>query len=913
MKKTGIILLFLFISAAAFSQKYNVRGVVKDAQTGETLVGANVLLKKGVGTVTDLNGSFKLTVDQGTHNITISYVGYITQKHEITVNKDRYLEFELENQTINEVKVVADYARNRETPVAFTNVTPKKLNEELGGRDLPMILNSTPGVYATQQGGGDGDARITIRGFNQRNVAVMIDGIPVNDMENGWVYWSNWFGLDVVTRTMQVQRGLGASKLAIPSVGGTINILTKGIQDERELRIKQMVDNNMKLRTTLGFTSGQLKNGWGVTLAGSFKTGQAWVDKAETRGWFYYGKIDKRWGDHITSLTGYGAPQTHDQRGYPRAIATYDLDFAEEAGVDVDAQNEDGEYLYRPKINNMGATYNYLWGPLRRTRFDSTAGQEILNAHQNMYHKPQFSLRDFWTITDKLSLSNIFYVSLGKGGGVSPESSIKKSMLIRAPGDPYYGQIDWQRMYNTNSGQATDIFGQPISPVDPTYSDSLYRTQGQFLLQRRNEHYWYGWLSTFNYKINERLTMSGGLDLRSYKGIHYTEVYDLLGADYTIDKNDEREDYNENPKAAMKKEGDKIQYYNDGLVRWGGTFFQVEYSAGKISSFINLSGAYTGIKKVDYFVDEQSPWKWKPGFTVKGGLNYNLTERMNVFANLGYLSKVRRFQYFFEGYSTNFRDNLENQKVKAIEFGYHYGSPSFSANINAYRTAWENKPTRSVSAQFTNPVTDELEDTFGDIPGMDALHKGIEIDFVYKIFHNLNLQGVISLGDWTWDKKVDSLQMYYRDNGEPANVIGFDARGIHVGDAAQTQLGASVRYEPLNNLYFKTRVTRFARHYADFNPENTTDDQGNPVDSWKAPAYTKVNAFAGYRFTLDALQKTTFSLRFNIYNVLNTKHIADARNNDNYIQKQFGEFDAKSAAVFFGAPRQYKFSLQVQF
>ena len=60
----------------------------------------------------------------------------------------------------------------------FTTVSLKKVNEELASQDIPMILNSTPGVYATQSGGGDGDARITIRGFNQRNVAVMIDGIP---------------------------------------------------------------------------------------------------------------------------------------------------------------------------------------------------------------------------------------------------------------------------------------------------------------------------------------------------------------------------------------------------------------------------------------------------------------------------------------------------------------------------------------------------------------------------------------------------------------------------------------------------------------------------------------------------------------------------------------------------------------
>ena len=111
----------------------------------------------------------------------------------------------------------------------------------MADQDLPMLLNSTPGVYATQQGGGDGDARINIRGFNQRNVAVMIDGIPVNDMENGWVYWSNWFGLSSVTSNTQVQRGLGASKIAIPSVGGTMNIITKGISNKAGGMVKQSV------------------------------------------------------------------------------------------------------------------------------------------------------------------------------------------------------------------------------------------------------------------------------------------------------------------------------------------------------------------------------------------------------------------------------------------------------------------------------------------------------------------------------------------------------------------------------------------------------------------------------------------------------------------------------------------------
>ena len=106
---------------------------------------------------------------------------------------------------LNEIQVVSDIAIDRETPVAFTTIPVKKINEELASQDIPMLLNSTPGVYATQGGGGDGDTELLL-GVLTKNVAVMIDGIPVNDMENGWVYWSNWFGLDAVTSNIQVQR-----------------------------------------------------------------------------------------------------------------------------------------------------------------------------------------------------------------------------------------------------------------------------------------------------------------------------------------------------------------------------------------------------------------------------------------------------------------------------------------------------------------------------------------------------------------------------------------------------------------------------------------------------------------------------------------------------------------------------------
>jgi outer membrane receptor for ferrienterochelin and colicin len=112
------------------------------------------------------------------------------------------------NEIEQVVIAVADIAKDRKTPVAVSTIKEAQIVERLGNQEFPEILKSTPSVYAAKGGGGFGDGKMNIRGFDQNNTAVMINGVPVNDMEDGAVYWSNWLGLSDVTSAMQVQRGL---------------------------------------------------------------------------------------------------------------------------------------------------------------------------------------------------------------------------------------------------------------------------------------------------------------------------------------------------------------------------------------------------------------------------------------------------------------------------------------------------------------------------------------------------------------------------------------------------------------------------------------------------------------------------------------------------------------------------------
>ncbi len=907
MKLISLFLL-LFVAQVSFSQTSTVSGIVTDNHAKQPVVGAKVFLSPTLRAISDLDGKYVIkNVPYGEYRMMVTMLSFDTLFLNITVNSPEF-NFDVllgGSQEIEEIQVIGNLAQDRKTPVAVSTIGKKELAEELGSQDLPMILNSKPGVHATQQGGGDGDARITIRGFSQRNVGVMIDGVPVNDMENGWVYWSNWFGLDAITSQIQLQRGLGATKLALPSVGGTMNILTQNTGGKRQIKVRQEYGTGNFFRTSLSYKSGTLKNGWGILFSGSYKQGNGWVDGLMTQGAFYYLKVQKKMGNHVVSLSGFGAPQKHGQRSYNQQIEYWDSEYARKYGVtDFDTINMD-----------WGRRHNQHWG------YYTDNGKRVKkNERLNRYHKPQITLKDFWRVNKKLSWSNIAYVSIGRGGGQRYFGS--SSTIIRDA----EGQIDWDKIEYNN--QWKTLFGQVYSTADPAYHPTLLKSS-QILSESVNNHMWIGALSQFDYKINEKFKTAGGLDYRWYKGTHYTQIVDLLGGDYFINQSDK------NSGTAMKVEGDKIadpnrpyQNHRDGFVQWAGAFGQVEYSHGRWTAFLNVSGVANGYKGVDYFQKKSltvgdtvieigyndtvnyngqvytrdsdgleynsTDWKWLYGGTFKAGANFNVTEKSNVFVNVGYLSRTPQFSNVIDNNTNTFFENIENEKIYAFEAGYGFRSKRVSVNVNGYYTVWQNKPfPYGVSIPDPNDPTEFIK---ANVNGMDALHMGIEVDASYRITKRITLEGMASVGDWTW-QSTEILDVV-------GTQIEFDAKGVHVGDAAQSTYAGSVRWAFIKNAYAKLKYTVFDRYYSSFDPFSLTGASGG-TESWRIPTYGLMSVHAGYRLKFE---KTSLNFKANVFNLLNTWYISDARTN------QFGSgFDANSAGVFIGQGLRFNFSVGFQF
>ena len=261
MKKLLLFSLMMLSSIMTFAQ---ISGKVVDADGNEPLPGATILVKgTSNGVVTNFDGVFTIETANAGDVLIITYLGYEGQ--EVIAQEGIVVSLVVSAETLDEVILtsgVIDVAKVRETPIAVSTITASEIALKVGNLEFPEIMNSTPGVYATKQGGGYGDSRINLRGFDQRNTSILINGQPVNDMESGWVYWSNWQGLTDVASGIQIQRGLGASRLAVPSVGGTVSVFTKAAEKEQGGSVAQTIGNDGYRKTAVTYNSGKSESGW---------------------------------------------------------------------------------------------------------------------------------------------------------------------------------------------------------------------------------------------------------------------------------------------------------------------------------------------------------------------------------------------------------------------------------------------------------------------------------------------------------------------------------------------------------------------------------------------------------------------------------------------------------------------------
>ena len=896
-----------------------VTGFVGDGE--KPLVGANVIVEgTELGGVTDESGKFVIETGSGTFDITASYIGYVAKTQSVEIGDIvGSVSFDLETDVValTALEVLASRA-DETTPVAYTTVSKEEMEVRLGSQDIPMILNTTPSVYATQQGGGAGDARINVRGFNQRNVAVMINGVPQNDMENGWVYWSNWDGVGDATSSIQMQRGLSAVNLATPSIGGTMNIITDPAAHEKGGKFKQEVGEGGFLKSTLNYNSGLINDKLAISGTIVRKTGDGLIDGTWTDAWAYYLGTSYAVSDKQRfELYAIGAPQRHGQNLYKQNIATY----SQELAGSIDGYN-DSAYVEGEKFETeAGRFFNQNWAPVDPSykgqqywymygaRTTDRYNPNLLNERENFFHKPLVNLNHFYDINDDMRLSSVLYWSGGSGGGTGTYGSVSRKPAVE--GEPWYASSPWMWDWNAEIEQNS-------SNVDSAWSDVENRSTG-ILRNSINRQNTYGLISKLNYDVSDELEVQVGIDWRTAGIEHAREVRDLLGGDYYVNFADDNA-----PDGKVVRLGDIIAYHNETTVNWFGAFLQGSYTGEKLNLY-GMGGVSTiGYTYEDHFalnVDEDGNkidnFVEAPSITtfqVKGGARYNLDDRLSAFANLGYVQKPPILDNVID-YDGNVSTNPDNEKFISNEIGGEYRSDKVAIKGSYYNTQWKD---RNLTKSVTTGQGDSGDTDIIYLTGVDQSHSGFEIESKVALHEMVDLDVAVSIGDWYFDgdAKGDYTSMEYNENneiiGQTSTEYEYALANLKVGDMPQTSYVGGLTVKPIKGLSVQGLYRWYDNHYADWSPDSReVEGDADREQVWKTPSYGKLDLHLSYK--LPEIAGLDMTIHGHLFNALDNVYIQDAVDNSKY--NGYGDklHLAHNAEVFLGTPRSFNLGLSVNF
>ncbi|MDE2763213.1 MAG: TonB-dependent receptor [Gemmatimonadota bacterium] len=909
------ILLFLALPLGAQQQTGTVSGTVTAEGSGvenAQVVLAHTETGAQYGDLTGAGGRYDISgVPAGSYEVSVHMIGFAAENQEASVSAGRTLTVDFDMTpsalVLGGIEVLAEQAEARRTPVAFSHVSKAKIQSQLGSRDLPLVLNVTPSVYSTAQGGGAGDARISVRGFSQRNTAVMINGVPVNDMENGWVYWSNWDGLGDAATSIQLQRGLSAINLATPSIGGTLNVITDPSRKEPGYNLKQEFGGGNFRKTTMTASTGPVGK-FAMTASVVRKTGDGIIDGAWTDAWAYYMASQYKFSDrNRVEFYAVGAPQRHGQRSWKLNVATYDREFAlslqgyDSVAVENRFSNQAGRF-WNPNVAGVSPSYT-------GRQFTSTgpgAGifsrhdPSFINERENYFHKPQVNVNWYSQLDDGLTAHTVAYYSGGRGGGTGT-----------------FGSLRWDFTY-----------AQRFADWDATISRNASSNRGSWGVLRNsvnNQDTW-GFITRLQKEFGADVTTEIGIDWRTATIEHYREVRDLLGGDYydCFRWNCYSEFWNEDRGDGELGLGDKMHYHNENDVNWVGVHLQAERSTPG-GSFYGMAGwSRNAYNFTDFFTKGEGnrPLQLSSGgltgYQIKGGAMRNLDPEWSLYGNAGYVSKVPIFDGAIDDINGLLVENPKNETFLSFEAGTRFRSLNrkFSLDANLYVTQWNDRTGRRFERDFFG----EDKHAVVRLLGMDARHMGLELEGAYRPADFVRFDAALSLGNW---KHTDNIDGVFISDDVSDDSVAYElfVDGLYVGDAPQYQAAYAVSFFPAGGLYLQFVGKSFGKHYANFDPFSRRHEVELSIQSWQPPGYSVFDFHASYRLSdeMSAPFGGNVKLFIHGFNIFDLLYIQDATDNSRFNgYRDDGERDrgrlshqADDAEVFVGYPRSFNFGFQI--
>jgi len=489
MKK--LLLFACFIMPLLAFPQFSIKGTIIDSLAGTSLPGAHIVISNSfTNAVTDVNGHFEINkLNQGNYQISVSYLGYKTESRTINLTKDLEIVVLMKPLAIMEDEVVISATRaGKNSPKTYEQLGQKEIRGQNLGKDLPVLLETTPGAVITSDAGaGIGYTGIRIRGTDITRINVTVNGIPLNDPESQGVFWVNMPDFASSVDNIQVQRGVGTSTNGAAAFGASINIKTQSLKADPYALLSSSAGSFNTFKNSLVFGTGLLNGRFTIDGRLSKISSDGYIDRASSdlKSFFvsggYYGektiiKLNVFSGNEKTYQAWYGVPgdSLETNRTYNPAGEYYD-----ENGKLSYYQNQTDNYqqdhyqlMFSQMINrnlNLNAAlfyvkgYGYYENYKPGESFDEYGLNDVIIGNDTVYETDLINRKyldnDFYGLTFSGNYNSFKKVTASFGGSYNYYDGEHYGTVIWAK---YASNGTIDRHWYDNTGKKTqyNVFGK---------------------------------------------------------------------------------------------------------------------------------------------------------------------------------------------------------------------------------------------------------------------------------------------------------------------------------------------------------------------------------------------------------------------------------------------------------------------
>lgn len=835
MKRT-IIIMFLSLLYMKMSAQNIVKGVVVDSDSEQPLEKV-ILTIKGESSVKNYSrkdGTFIIkNLNNGRAVLSILFKNYESQNFELN----------LTGTTITLGTIFLYKKRGFNNDLSTITLTDDELNEESNSADnITGLLQSSRDLYLRSAAFEFSSSFFRVRGLDSENSKVLINGIEMNKFLSGRPLWSNWGGLNNVTRNQEFSPGLSPSVYTFGGVLGTTNINIRASKTRAGNSISYASSNrSYEHRVLVTHASGILKNDWSYVLSASRRAGK----EGYNDGTFYDANsllisIEKK----LTSKNSLNASiiYTPNKRGKSSANTQEVTDL-------------------------KGIRYNSYWG---------FQNGRIRNSREKSVVEPIFMINHYWKLNQSTSInSNMSYqfgeisnsridyngskidgiingiptiVSLG---GSNPDPSYYQNLPsydIKNGGKDTYkiqeafinnGQLSWENLYVSNSNNFNNDFATYVLYDDINKNEQLTIN------------------TIIEAQIFDNIQLNAKFAYKNFQSNNYAKVRDLFGASKYLDidnfasANDLKQNDINNPNREVQ-EGEKFKYNYLLTAEKFNSFLQAQFNYNSIDFYTALNVSQTSYQRIGRYRNGKfanlndsfgnSLKRTFINYGVKAGATYKITGRHLLNINTGYLSKAPLLKNTFSNprIQNNIVPNLKAEHLLLSDISYIYRGQLLQAKLTGYFS----KISDATEVAFY--YADGLGGSGSEytafvqevISGLDKKHVGLEFGIEAQVTPTIKLKTAGNLGEYIYtnnpllslsseapnfqfESRKTNLKNYKIAAGpQQAYSLGFEYR-----DPDYWWFGATINF--FNNIYIDvapiTRTSNFSNDngipFNDFDPD----------------------------------------------------------------------------------------------